>query len=182
MRTYQVVLLLHILGAIGLVLGACFEFGGLVLLRRARRISDVRQGVAVAGIALLVDPVSSLLVFTTGIILTATAWTWTTPWIATALIFFVLITLLAPSLQGRRLLAIRRMARQAANGPIPDALHILIRDPILSASVRTVLPLTLGFLLLMWLKPALPGSLSIMVAALVAGVLSSMPTWRFSGG
>jgi hypothetical protein len=177
-RTYQVVLVFHVVGAAGLVLGACFELGGLTLLRRARSVSDVRQAMAVASIALMIDPASSLLVFGTGVFLTATAWTWTTPWITTALIFFVLITLLAPSLQGRRLLAIRRMVRQTPDGPIPHALHMLIRDPILRASVQSVLPLTLGFLLLMTLKPALLGSLSIMIVALVAGILSGIPTRR----
>jgi len=177
-RTYQVVLLVHVLGAVGLVAGACCELGGLLLLRRARRVSDVRHAMAVASVALMIDPASSLLVFGTGMFLSATAWTWTVPWITTALIFFVLITVLAPSLQGRRLLAIRKMLRQTPDGPIPAVLDMLIRDPILRASVQAVLPLTLGFLLLMTLKPALLGSLGIMIVALGVGILPSLPTQR----
>ena len=103
-------------------------------------------------------------------------------WIDVALASFALITLAAPTLQGRRFLAIHRIVAHTPDGAVPENLHRLIHDPVLRVSVQCVLPLATGLLALMALKPGLVGALVIMGVALLAGIATALPnglrTWR----
>jgi hypothetical protein len=167
---YSFLLMLHILGAIGLFAGATCEMVGLWLLRQACSVEYTRAAAMVTRLALVIDPLSCLLVFGTGLYFVITAWGWSVAWIDVALATFVLITLAAPLLQGRRILAIARLIQQTPDGPVPTELHVLIEDPILQASVQTVPPVAVGLLALMTLRPSLIGALGIIGTALVVGI------------
>jgi hypothetical protein len=170
-------LFLHTLGGIGLFIGAVCELIGLQLLLRAKTVEFLRAATSLTRIALVVDPLSSLLVVATGLYFVVTAWGWSVGWINVALINFALITLAAPALQGRRILVIQREVGCTADGPVPEELRQRIQDPVLRVSIQSVLPLATGLLALMILKPSLVEAMLIMVSALLVGVLSALPPW-----
>jgi hypothetical protein len=171
-------LFLHILGGIGLFIGGVCELVGLQLLLRAKTVEFLRAATTLTRVALVVDPLSSLLVVATGLYFVVAAWGWSVGWIDVALISFALITLAAPALQGRRMLVIQREVGSTADGPVPEKLRQLIQDPVLRVSIHSVLPLATGLLALMILKPSLVGAVLIMGSALLLGVLSALPRWQ----
>jgi len=170
-------LLLHILGGIGLFIGGMCELVGLQLLLRAKNVEFLRAATTLTHLALFVDPLSGMLVAATGVYFVVTLWGWSVAWINVALASFVLITLAAPALQGRRFLAIQRIVGRTPSGSVPEDLRLLIHDPILRVSVQSVLPLATGLLALMVLKPTLVGALLIMGIALLVGIASALPDW-----
>ena len=171
-------LFLHILGGIGLFIGAVCELVGLQFLQRAKTVEFLRAAMILTRLALRIDPLSSLLVVATGLYFIITAWGWSVGWIDVALISFALITLAAPALQGRRMLVIQREVERAPDGPVPAELRRLIHDPVLRVSIQSVLPLATGLLALMVLKPSLVGALLIMGGALLFGVVSALTRWQ----
>jgi len=171
-------LFLHILGGIGLFIGGVCELVGLQLLLRAKTVEFLRAATTLTRIALVVDPLSSLLVVATGLYFVVTAWGWSVGWIDVALISFALITLAAPALQGRRMLVIQREVGRIPDGPVPEELQGLIQDPLLRVSIQSVLPLATGLLALMIFKPSLVGAVLMMGGALLLGVLSALPRWQ----
>jgi hypothetical protein len=175
---HALLLFLHIFGGIGLFIGGVCELVGLQLLVRAKTVEFLRAATSLTRLALVVDPLSSLLVVATGLWFVVTAWGWSVGWIDVALISFALITLAAPALQGRRLLAIHREVGRTPDGPVPEALRARIEDPVLWASIHAVLPLATGLLALMVLKPSLVGAVLLMGSALLLGVLSVLPRWH----
>jgi len=172
------VLFVHILGGIGLFVGGMCELVGLRFLLRAKSVEFLRAATALSRLALVIDPLSSLAVVVTGLYFVITAWGWSVAWINVALASFALITLLAPALQGRRFLAIQRAVARTPDGPVPVDLRRRIQDPVLRASVQSVLPLATGLLALMVLKPMLVEAVLIMVIALLLGIASALPNWR----
>jgi hypothetical protein len=133
-------LFLHILGGIGLFIGGVSELVGLHLLLRAKTVEFLRAATALTRLALVVDPLSSLLVVATGLYFVVAAWGWSVGWIDVALISFALITLAAPALQGRRMLVIHREVGRTPDGPVPEELRQRIQDPVLRVSIQSVLP------------------------------------------
>src|SRR5262245_42161379 len=171
-------LFLHVLGGIGLFIGGACELLGLRLLLRAKTVEYLRATTTLTRIALVVDPLSSLLVVATGLYFVVTTWGWSVGWIDVALISFALITLAAPALQGRRMLVIQREVGRAPDGPVPEQLRGLIEDPVLRVSIQSVLPLGTGLLALMIFKPSLVGAVLMMGGAILLGVLSALPRWQ----
>ncbi len=171
---HGLLLFLHILGGIGLFIGGMCELVGVQFLLRAKTVEFLRAATALTRLALVVDPLSSLLVAATGLYFVMTAWGWSVAWIDVALASFALITLAAPALQGRRFLAIQRAVDRTPDGPVPGDLRRLIHDPVLRVSVQSVLPLATGLLALMVLKPGLVGAVLIMGAALALGIASAL--------
>ena len=76
------------------------------------------------------------------------------------------------SLTRRR--AIARLAQEAPDGPLPQALQQRIHDPILGTALQTVTILLLGIVFLMTTKPELIGSIIVMAVALVLGLASGL--------
>jgi hypothetical protein len=170
-------LFLHILAGIGLFIGATCELVGLRLMLRAKSVDVLRAATTLTRLALVVDPLSSLVAATTGLYFIVTSWGWSVAWINVALASFALITLAAPALQGRRFLAIQRAVGRAADGAVPENLRMQIQDPLLRVSVQSVLPLATGLLALRVLKPRLVEAVLIMGIALLVGIASALPDW-----
>ena len=178
MSIYNIVLFLHVSGAIGYFIGMGTWLFGFAAIRRAQRVEQVRALTNLTGRLGLFFGISVLLILATGLYMALTAWSLQTGWIGVALISLVLIAPLSTALIEPRRRAIDRLAREAPDGPLPQALERRTHDPILATALQTVAALLLGIVFLMTTKPALTGSLIVMAVALALGLASGLLVFR----
>ena len=174
MSIYTIVLFLHISGAIGYFVGMGTWLFGLAALRRAQRVEQVRALTNLAGRLGPLFGISVLLILVTGLYMAITAWGFQTGWIPVALVSLILIAPLGTAFIEPRRRAIARLAQEASDGPLPQALEQRIHDPILGTALVTVTILLLGIVFLMTNKPSLIVSLIVMGVALVLGLASGV--------
>jgi hypothetical protein len=179
MRFYSLALFAHLVGVLGLFITIGVQWICTLHLRRAQTVAQVREWTSLVGGLFKLGPASGLLLLVAGMYMTATAWNMNTPWITVS--FFTLLFLIALGLGVtlRQLRAIRREAStaEAAAASIPPAMQRLIDAPLLWTVVQVMGSTALGVVLLMTLKPDLAGSLLVLAAALILGVVSAQ-LWR----
>jgi len=171
-------LFLHVIGAIGYSAGVIITLLGLVALRRAQRVEQVRTLVGLVGLSDPVAIVSALLILSAGIYMTVTVWGWQTAWINVALVTIVLLAALGVAVIEPRRKAIAKVANEAADGPLSSLLDERIHDPVLGIALHTLVGLLLGIIFLMTNKPALDASILAIVIAGSRGFVSGLPLWR----
>jgi hypothetical protein len=172
MSIYTIVLFLHVCGAIGYFVGMGTWLFALAALRRAQRVEQVRALTKLAGRLGPLFGISVLLILATGLYMAITAWGLRTGWIDVALVSLILIAPLGTAFIEPRRRAIARLAQEAPDGPLPQALEQRTHDPILGTALQTVTILLLGIVFLMTNKPSLIVSLIVMGVALVLAVAS----------
>jgi ABC-type spermidine/putrescine transport system permease subunit II len=161
-------------GAIGYFVALGTLLFGLAALRRARRVEHVR---VLAELVSRVTPLfnlSILLLLAAGLYMTFTVWGLQTGWIAVALASLVVIVPVAAVTVQSRMRIIARLAREAADGPLPPELLARTHDPVLLTTPQTATALLLGIVFLMTNKPSLPLALLVMALALVLGLASGV--------
>jgi hypothetical protein len=174
MSIYTIVLFLHVSGAIGYFAGIGTWLFILVGLRRAQRVEQVRALVNLIGLSGPLTGISVLLILATGLYMTLSAWSLQTGWIAVALISLILMGPSGAALIEPRRRAIDRLAREAPDGPLSQALERRTHDPVLGTVLQTVAALLLGIVFLMTTKPSFAGALIVMAVALVLGLASGV--------
>ncbi len=174
MSIYTVVLFLHVSGAIGYFIGIGAWLFGLAGLRRAQRVEQVRSLTNLIGMTGPLFGISILFILAAGLYMAITAWSLQTGWIAVALISLVLMAPFGTAIIESRRRALSRLANEAPDGPLPEALNQRIHDPVLGTAVQTLATLLFGIVFLMTTKPSLPGSLIVMAVALALGLASSL--------
>lgn len=174
MDIYNIVLFLHISGAIGYFIGMGTWLFGFAALLRAQRVEQVRALINLTGRLGPLFGISILLIIASGFYMAITAWGLRTSWIAVGLSSMILIAPLGLALIEPRRRAIVRLAQEAHDGPLPQALQQSIHDPILWTALQTVTILLLGIVFLMTTKPTLIVSLIVMAVALVLGLISGL--------
>ncbi len=174
MSIYNIVLFLHVSGAIGYFVSIGTWLFAFSALRRAQRVEQVRALTNLAGRLGPLFGISVLLILATGLYMAVTAWGLQTGWILVALISLVLIAPLGTALIEPRRRAIARLAQEAPDGPLPQSLERGTHDPVLLTALQTVTILLLGIVFLMTNKPSLIGSLIVMAVALVLGLASGV--------
>ncbi len=175
MSIYNIVLFVHVIGAIGYFLGMGILLFILLGLRRAQRVEHVRALIHLNELSAPVSAASAVLLLVTGLYLALTAWSLLTSWILVALISLLLMVptsaaLIAP----RRSAIVKQLAREAPGGELSEALERHIDDPVLATVCMTVAALLLGLVFLMTTKPNLVGSLIVMVVALLLGLAAGV--------
>ena len=175
---YRLTLFAHILGMIGFFMPLGAYVFGLVALRRARRIEQVR---AICRMIFLTDAVAVagiLLLAAAGLAMALTTWNVRAGWIAVAIVSFALLAPIGPLLIERRLHAIDVQARLVGEGSIPDALVRQIYDPWIGAGLAVMIAWLLGIVYLMTTKPlSLAEAVMPMLIALAFGLAVSAPLW-----
>jgi hypothetical protein len=171
MSIYNIVLFVHVIGAIGYFLGMGILLFILLGLRRAQRVEHVRALIHLNDLSAPVSAASAVLLLVTGLYLALVAWSLLTSWILVALISLLLMVptsavLIAP----RRSAIVKQLAREAPDGELSEALERHIDAPVLATVCTTVGALLLGLVFLMTTKPNLVGSLIVMVIALLLGL------------
>lgn len=170
MSIYNIVLFVHVIGAIGYFLGMGILLFILLGLRRAQRVEHVRALIHLNALSAPVSAASAVLLLVTGLYLALVAWSLLTSWILVALVSLLLVVptsaaLIAP----RRSAIVKQLAREAPGGELSRALERHLDDPVLATVCTTVAALLLGLVFLMTTKPNLVGSLIVMVVALLLG-------------
>ena len=180
MSIYTIVLFLHVSGAIGYFISMGVWLFGLVGLRRAQRVEQVRSLSNLIGMTGPIFGISVLFILAAGLYMAITAWSLQTGWIAVALITLVLMAPLGTAIIEPRRRALSRLANEAPDGPLPETLKQSIHDPVLGTSLQTLTTLLFGIVFLMTTKPSLPGSLIVMAVALALGLASGLVFSRLS--
>src|SRR5258707_15634515 len=144
MRIYTIVLFLHVSGDIGYFISTGPWLFGISALRRARRVEQVRALTNLVGRSGPLFGISVLLILATGLYMALTAWGLRTGWIDVALISLILIAPLGTAFIEPRRRAIDRLAREAPNGPVSQALGQRPPAPVLLTTPQTPAALLLG--------------------------------------
>ncbi len=181
MNPYNLALFFHIIGAIGYSAGVVITLLGLVALRRARHVEQVRTISGFVGLSEPIAVVGALLILSAGLYMTITVWGWQMGWINVALATVVVIATLGVAVIEARRKAIAKLAKEAADGPLPPSLEESIHDPVLGTALYTLTALLFGIIFLMTNKPALDSSILVIVIAGALGLLSSLTLWRGRG-
>jgi hypothetical protein len=174
MLAHSLVLFVHVTAAMGVFAALGIEGLALVTLRRATSSAEIHA--ALRGFRLLprLAPLSLAATVLSGIYLASTGWAWRGAWIGTAFAGLILTAIVGAATTGPRVARLGRALAEgtaAGSGPGP-------RDPILVTSFLTRAALLIGIVFLMTTKPGPGGSVGAMAAAIVAGLLTSLPSLR----
>jgi uncharacterized membrane protein len=181
MSLHTLLVFVHVTSAITLSAGNLLSLFGLLALRRAQRVEQVR---AILGLLTQSEPVSAIALVLTpvaGLALTVTSWGWHNGWITVALGSFVLLLSMGV-ITGTRRGAIARLVREMSDGPLPASVEQRIHDPLLGTAVYMIVALLVGIIFLMTTKPALDGSLIAIVVSVLLGAAASLRLWRARTG
>jgi len=171
---YSIALFFHILGALALFAAVGVIAVGMLLMRQARTVEQLRERAGMATSADRLLPISVVLILLPALYMLIVAWGWSVAWLDTALVSFVVILILGPVFIGRRIEVIRRAAETTSDGAIPAPLHAQRNDPVLWAAMSIFTTLAIGIAFLMAVKPDLLGSLITVAVALLLGVLVAL--------
>jgi hypothetical protein len=166
---YHLALFVHISGAVLFFIGLGLNWLGVNRLRRAERVEQVREVSALLQVLPQLFPMSVVLLMTGGLYMTITTWGFTLAWLDAALVTLVVLPIVGPSVDGRRLTRIRQTALAESAGPLSARLRTQTRDPVLVFWSRLVALLGWWIVFLMTLKPDLPGTLAALGVAVVLG-------------
>ncbi|MGK7379334.1 hypothetical protein ACSFXN_15995 [Planococcus sp. 1R117A] len=167
---YNVVLFLHILGAVTIFMAISILALSMISMLHAKGTEDIKlwSGVAVKTDALF--PLSSLLILLPAFYLVFSAWGWGHAWINVSLVALLGNSFLGPVINLRRLKGILAAANIETDAVPSVGLLNKVRDPVLWNSVSIMFMLVVGILFLMAVKLTLWGSLITMAIAVVAGL------------
>jgi hypothetical protein len=177
MNAYTLALFVHVIGSGGMFTGFGAWFLGLIALRRAERVEQVRTITALLALAHSVGAGSVVLVILPGIYMALSMWSLQTSWIAVSIAGVLLAAPIGSSLIERRVKALATVARETPDGSLPPELAARVHDPVLGTAMHTAALLVVGIMFLMTVKPSLPASIITMVSALALALLSSLPFW-----
>ncbi|MEG9430676.1 hypothetical protein [Terriglobus sp. ADX1] len=173
MTIYTSVLFVHTIAVLALTAGLTVEAWMLFQLRRASSLGEVRSCTAPVP-ALTVASISSLvIVYVTGAYLTESLRGWELAWPRFAVLEVVLFVVLGV-LTGRRLRAIRKLCNRV--GEKESELKARLQSPLLKILLNIRIWIVIGTVLLMAAKPGFDESLSIVVASVLLGWVSSLVT------
>jgi MFS family permease len=176
MNPYNVALFLHVIGAIGYSAAVVVTLLGLIALRRATRVEQVRSIVGIIGLSDPVAIVGALLILTAGLYMTITVWGWQMGWINVALVSVALTATLGVAVIESRRKAIAKLLQE--DDPPVEELNRRIHDPVLGTGLYTLVGLVIGIIFLMTNKPALEDSILVIVISGALGLAASLPLWR----
>ncbi|MGI2328978.1 DUF2269 family protein [Planococcus sp. YIM B11945] len=170
---YNVVLFLHILGAVTMFMAMAILTVAMLSMLQAKETIAIRQWSSLAVKTDALFPLSTLIILLPGLYLVFAAWGWGTAWINVSLAVLLVLSFLGPVINLRRLKGILEAA-EFETETVPSAeLMRKVRDRGLWTSVSTMAMLVVGILFLMAVKLPLIGSLVTMVIAAAAGIMLS---------
>ena len=177
---YNIVLFVHILGAVLMFIAMGILFTAMISMLHAKEKDEVHKWSALAVKLDGLMPLSTLLIIAPALYLVFSAWGWGVAWINVSLALFVVMSVMGPMINLRRLKSIMDAA-SSETGTVPSAaLLSKVRDRALWNSVSVMSMLTVGILFLMAVKLPLLGSLATIGFAVIAGfVLANVLLAKF---
>lgn len=177
MSTYTLALFVHVIGMCGMFAGFGTWFLGLMALRKAERVEQVRTVTSVLAVAHSVGAYSVALVIVPGVYMALTRWSLLDSWIAVSIVGVPVAALIGSRLIEQKVKALGAVARETPDGALPTELAARTHDPALGTAMHTNALLVVGIIFLMTVKPPLLASVITMVGALALGLLSGLPFW-----
>jgi uncharacterized membrane protein len=178
MKTYDVVLFLHIMAAV-------FGFGVAavlhVMLFRLRSATDVRQvrdQMPVLKVAEPLFPLSAILLFGLGAYLVHLSdgdVTWGEGWIITAIVALIVVEGVGGAIIGRRTKVLHAAVDAAPDGPIDAPIRALLADRGIWVGAHFNTAVIAAIVFLMTVKPDGVGSVVTVVIGAVIGIASALP-------
>src|SRR5260370_11781297 len=172
MNLYQLLLFLHVLGAVGIFVALGIESISLGRLQSAAARSDALLWMGLLKLPGRLGPIAMITTVAAGVGMMAKGWG-RQPWIVSAIVGLVGMVAVGGiiSLRGARRL---RAALAGEAGPEGSDLFRSIQSgTALTASLRLRIAIGIGILALMTLKPGVTGSWLIMAAAALSGLVAS---------
>ena len=172
MSLYAAALLLHVVGALGLVAAMAVEWVLVARLGGVETAERARDWLGLLGVIRRVSPPSLAVLLLAGVYMAVAVWGGA-GWIVVA---FAALLLLPPlgMIAGLRLPAVQREL-EAESGPLSPALRRRLHEPLFVASIQVRTAIVLGIVFLMTNKPDAAGSVVAIATALVLGVAFSLP-------
>jgi hypothetical protein len=165
---YNLVLSLHIVGALGVAAAYTIDTAGLIGLRRSTVGEEARAWLVTRRWVLIIGPASIGLVLVTGLYMTVVQFG-AIPWILVSLGSLVAIAVTGGLLTGIPMAGVTP-GIEGTVGPLSEEVRRGLRSPALTISVATRITITIGIVFLMALKPDLPTSLLVIGLAAAIGV------------
>jgi hypothetical protein len=183
---FSVEVFLHVMGAILVFVAYGSLLPTVAAMRRATRSEQLR---AIASTLLAsrrigrerisaIDVVvigGVVLIAVTGLDMALSLQLIRAPWIDVAIGSFLLLAPVGPLVINPRLHRISDASELEPNGPVSTALHMRIRDPILTIALGGSLGILVGVVFLMTTKPQLGTSIAAVATAVVACMAISWP-------
>jgi multisubunit Na+/H+ antiporter MnhG subunit len=177
MSIYNLALFVHVVGAIGAFIGVSVWLFAALALRRAQDVGQVRALTSLIQPSGVVTIVSILLLGVAGFYMALTVWGEQATWIIVATISFLLLAPFGAFVIDPRLRAVAKAAAAAPDGPLPTALAVRTRDPLVGIGLSVYVGVLLGIVFLMTNKPPLDVAILAMVVATVLGLVSGLLLW-----
>jgi hypothetical protein len=179
MTVFNIVLFLHLAGALALFIGYGLEWTASALFRNASSGEQVRAWLRVFRVSPPLSGAGLGVLLLSGGYLASVSGTMKQGWIPATLIgIFLALTagfaLILPRM--RRI----RMTLPSLSEPLSAALRANLSNPLLLSAIRIRVLLAGGIVYLMVAKPRFTDSLSVLAIAVVLGLLFSIPTWKRS--
>jgi len=171
MTIYTSVLFVHTIAVLALTAGLTVEAWMLFQLRRTSSPGEVRSWTSPVPALTLASISSLVMVYATGAYLTESLRAWELAWPRFAVLEIVLFAVLG-ALTGRRLRAIRKLC--SGVGEKESELKARLRSPLLKILLSIRIWIVIGTILLMVAKPGFNEALSIVVASVLLGCVSSL--------
>src|SRR5437588_1027099 len=130
---YDVALFLHVLGVVTLVIALAYTLGGLFRAQRAPDVAGIRSALVFVPIAERLIPPAMIVILAAGLYMVGDGhWGWGTGWVDVAIAVFVLMSVLGPAVEGKRIGALHERIDELPDGPVPPEVEALRRDPVLT--------------------------------------------------
>jgi hypothetical protein len=174
MNSYSLLIFVHVLAATGLFVAMAIEGVSLGRLSKAKTPEAAQEWLRSLAIPARLGPIAMLTAVVSGIWLAVLGSTHE-PWTSSALGAVIAMGAVGGVVTNRR---VRRLRAALAVGKSLDDVPPPIPVRALDASLRVRVALGVGILALMTLKPGLAGSLLILAAAAIGGLLAGVPSPR----
>lgn len=169
----QTLLFFHVLAAIGLFTGISIDVVAVIRVQRATTLTQVRAAVLNLPLVAPIMILSVLLLLAMGIsMIYAGGFGWTPGWINAALAVTIILTVLGPTVTGRKGEHLYVLAESAGDGPITAEVDAARQDRALNYTVFLSLFELIALLYVMVTKPEMPQAATIIAAA---AVLAAVP-------
>lgn len=170
---YNIVLFIHILGAVIMFVAVAFTLLAMISMLYSTKTEGLRNWAALAVKLDGLLPFSVILILVPGLYLVFTSWGWGNSWVDISLALLLIMTLMGPIINLRRLKSILNGAIDETEVVPSAGLLEKVRDRILWNSVLIMTMLTISILFLMTVKLSMSGSIITIVIAIILGLLAA---------
>lgn len=126
---YNLALLVHLLGAMGLFSAVSLVVIAFIRMRRASTLEQIRDWAVVAQVAGKSLVFIELIILAPALYMVIVVWGFTTPWVLASLVTFVTLAVLGATVSGRTIEQVSALAQAALSGPAPERLRRALLAP-----------------------------------------------------